>query len=391
MKQAVSLNITQLQVCYQGALVGTLTQTPERLAAFQYDTDWLQNGFSISPFSLPLEEKVFVAQAHPLDGLFGIFADSMPDGWGRLLVDRMLKEQSVDPNNVGFLTRLAIVGQSGAGALEYKPAVNLAPSEQQNDLDALAQDCSNILAARDAQDLDALFEMGGSSGGARPKVFYLIDGEEWIVKFPSSVDSSQIGVEEFAIAKAAKEFGLEMADVRLLPSNRCPGYFATKRFDRITYENGSEKKIHMASVAALLETSHRIPNLDYDLLLRLTLKLTNDATQVERMYKHMVFNVLCGNRDDHSKNFSFLFREEELGSVEGHAEGHWQLSPAYDLTNNSGMNGERSTTVNGKGRDITKADMLEVAKRAGIKRAFAEDVIERAQAALSSVLGKHES
>jgi serine/threonine-protein kinase HipA len=109
------LNITQLQVLYHGTLVGTLTQTPDRLAAFQYHANWLQEGFSISPFSLPLENKVFIAEPHPLDGLFGIFADSMPDGWGRLLVDRMLKLQGVNPNEVNFLTRLAIVGQSGAG------------------------------------------------------------------------------------------------------------------------------------------------------------------------------------------------------------------------------------------------------------------------------------
>jgi serine/threonine-protein kinase HipA len=225
--------------------------------------------------------------------------------------------------------------------------------------------------------------MGGSSGGARPKVFYMLDGEEWIVKFPSSIDSPDIGAEEFALANAAKEFGLQMADVRLLPSKRCEGYFATKRFDRTHNTDGSISKIHMASVAALLETSHRIPNLDYDLLLRLTLRLTNDVAQVERMYEQMVFNVLCGNRDDHSKNFSFLFVESDK-SNDGTTRGHWQLSPAYDLTNNPGMNGERATTVNGKGKNITEADMLEVAARAGLKRTFAKDVIERAKTALAT-------
>jgi serine/threonine-protein kinase HipA len=296
----------------------------------------------------------------------------------------MLKLQGVDPNEVNFLTRLAIVGQSGAGALEYKPAVALAPAQQQKDLDALAQDCANILAARDAQDLDALFEMGGSSGGARPKVFYMLDGEEWIVKFSSSVDSINIGAEEFALANAAKEFGLKMADVCLLPSKRCSGYFATKRFDRICNNDGSVNKIHMASVGALLETSHRIPNLDYDLLLRLTLRLTNDTAQVERMFEQMVFNVLCGNRDDHSKNFSFLYVEDAEGA-EGGACGHWQLSPAYDITDNPGINGQRATTVNGKGKNIADDDMLEVANRAGLKRAFALNAISRAKAALANV------
>ncbi|MDO4182140.1 MAG: HipA N-terminal domain-containing protein [Coriobacteriia bacterium] len=72
------------------------------MAAFQYTPEWLQAGFSISPFSLPLEDRVLVADAHPLGGLFGVFDDSLPDGWGRLLVDIMLAAQGYDPHQVGF-------------------------------------------------------------------------------------------------------------------------------------------------------------------------------------------------------------------------------------------------------------------------------------------------
>lgn len=365
--------IEKVDVFLAGEKVGTLAETLNHLAAFQYSQEWLEDGFSISPFSLPLENKVFVANQHPLDGLFGVFDDSLPDGWGKLLVDRMLQSYGIDPYKVNFLTRLAIVGSNGAGALEYHPSINIATSTTVSDLDTLAKDCAALLASKETQDLDALFAMGGSSGGARPKVFYTINGEEWIVKFPSSYDPPNIGEQEYNLALAAQECEIEIPEVRLMPSSRCSGYFATKRFDRKQNLNGTTSKVHMASVAALLETSHRIPNLDYSLLMRFTLKLTNSMDEVLRMFKLMVFNVFCGNRDDHSKNFTFLYTNEN----------RWILSPAYDLTTNAGIHGEHATTVNGKGKNITEQDMLEVAKEAGITRSQAGAIIDKIKSILS--------
>ena len=101
--------------------VGTLALYKGRLVAFEYNEGWLREGFSISPFSLPLQKKVFIPKPDPFDGLFGAFADSLPDGWGRLLVDRMLNREHVDPHEVDMLNRLAIVGDSGMGALTYRP------------------------------------------------------------------------------------------------------------------------------------------------------------------------------------------------------------------------------------------------------------------------------
>lgn len=367
--------IDRLDVFLHGEHVGVLSMTQEGLAAFQYTRDWLRNGYSISPFSLPLDGEVFIANRHPLDGLFGVFDDSLPDGWGRLLVDRMLKEHGLNLREVGHLARLAIVGANGAGALEYRPSFDIGALEAYADLDTIAADCSAVLAAHDAKDLDGLFAMGGSSGGARPKVFYEIDGEEWIVKFPSAIDPVNIGEEEYRLAIAAKRCGIVMSEVRLLPSEKCAGYFATKRFDRIRKPGGSIEKVYMASAAALLETSHRIPNLDYGHLMRLTFKLTGSMAEVERMFMLMVFNVLCGNRDDHSKNFTFICDED----------GTWSLSPAYDLTDNPGMNGERATTVNGKGRDISETDMLAVASAAGIARIRVQEAIELTRSVLAGI------
>lgn len=367
-----TVSVSKLDVFYKDRHVGTLAETPEKLTAFQYAPSWLNDGFSISPLSLPLRNDVFVANPEPLMGLFGVFDDSLPDGWGRLLVDRMLTSHGIDPYEVGALGRLAIVGSNGSGALEYRPAIDAPLESTIENLDEIAAECATVLASHESQNLDALFAMGGSSGGARPKVFYMIDGEEWIVKFPSSLDPEDIGQTEYELALAAAECGIEMPQVRLLPSQQCSGYFATKRFDRITTPDGAVRKIHMASAAALLETSHRIPNLDYDILMRLTLKLTGSTSEVEKMFRLMCFNVLCGNRDDHSKNFTFLYRESD----------GWALSPAYDLTQNPGMNGEHATTVNGRGRDIEDQDMLAVAERAGISKRKAKEMVERVKTAL---------
>ena len=257
-------NYKYLKVYYNDALVGTLAKTPDRLVAFEYDNEWIANGFSISPFSLPLEKKVFLPKFEPFDGLFGVFNDSLPDGWGRLLVDRLLLKNKINPSEIDSLNRLAIIQESGMGALTYKPEHKFESAERDSDYDKLATECSKILESQDSSNLDELFKLGGSSGGARPKILTKIDGEDWIIKFPSSLDSKNIGEQEYKYSLCAKECGIKMTETKLFDSKICSGYFGIKRFDR---ENG--KKIHMVSVSGLLETSHRLPNLDYNILMKI--------------------------------------------------------------------------------------------------------------------------
>lgn len=365
--------IDKVRVSFHGEAVGAIASTPEGLMAFEYADGWLANGFSISPFGLPLEKRVFVARWRPFDGVFGVFDDSLPDGWGRLLVDRVLAKHGLNPREVGFLARLSFVGASGMGALEYEPETAIATSLGGLDFDAIAEGCARLLATNESGDLDELLALGGSSGGARPKVLTKIEGEEWMVKFPSSIDSEGIGEQEYRIARLARLCGLDVPEVRLLPSNRCSGYFGVKRFDRIG--TGPVRKVHMVSAGALLESSHRIPNLEYELLMRLTSLLTDSARDIEQLYRLMCFNVFIGNRDDHAKNFSFLYDE---------VAGKWSLSPAYDLTQNPGTYGERATTVNGKGKDIALADLLAVGTKAGLKQSWAREIAEDVRSKVES-------
>ena len=343
-------NYKYLKVFYNDILVGTLAKTHERVVAFEYDSDWLNNGFSISPFSLPLVKKVFVPKYEPFGGLFGVFNDSLPDGWGRLLVDRLFLKNRINPVEVDNLNRLAVVQQSGMGALTYKPEHRFETENKICDYDILAQECSKILESQDSDNLDELFQLGGSSGGARPKILTSIDNEDWIIKFPSSVDPKNIGEKEYQYSLCAKDCGIDMPETRLFSSKICSGYFGVKRFDR---KNG--RKIHMVSVSGLLETSHRLPNLDYNILMKLTLELT----------RMMCFNVFAHNRDDHSKNFSYLYDDNKK---------EWHLSPAYDLTYSSSFNGEHATTINGEGKNPDLDDILAVAKNIGLKGKTAKDI-----------------
>ena len=354
----VQTTLAQVRASYSGCPVGTITLTPDGCQAFAYADEWLASGFSISPLSLPLERRLFVARPDPLDGVFGVFADSMPDGWGRLLVDRQLAAHGIDPGAVDSLTRLSIVGTQGMGALEYEPVSEIGTAFAGADFDTLAQECSELLATSRSDDLDTLFALGGSSGGARPKALLSIEGEEWIVKFPSSVDAPDIGEQEYRASLAARACGVDMPETRLFPSRLCSGYFGVRRFDRIGAGEAG-RKVHMLSASAALETSHRTPNLDYDVLMRLTARLTGSAEHIERLFTLMCFNVYLGNRDDHGKNFSYLYDDER---------GTWGLSPAYDLTKAPGVYGQRATTVNGKGRRIADGDIMAVGAAAGLSR-----------------------
>jgi len=170
----------------------------------------------------------------------------------------------------------------------------------------------------------------------------------------------------------------QQAFLRLFPSGQCSGYFGTKRFDRLSAADGTTKRVHMMSASALLEASHRIPSLDYNSLMRLTLELTKNYREVEAMFRLMCFNVFAHNRDDHSKNFSYLYDTREKT---------WKLAPAYDLTYSNSVGGEHATCVNGNGRDPSISDILAVSDGIGLSRAKAKEIAEQIRQTVFEELG----
>lgn len=370
--------LNKVNVFYHNFKVGTMALYQNRLAAFEYDSDWLIDGFSISPFSLPLEKKVFIPKIDPFEGLFGVFSDSLPDGWGRLLVDRLMRKEGYNPYEIGSLERLAIVGASSMGALTYRPVIPINDDYDELSLDEIAKECKKVLTSETCDNLDYLFTKGGSSGGARPKILTKVDNEDWIIKFVSSEDNEDMGKQEYDYALCARECGLEIEEVRLFPSENTKGYFGTRRFDRLG--DGEAGKVHMVSAAGILETSHRIPNLDYDILMKLTLQLTKSMEECEKLYRLMCFNVFAHNRDDHSKNFTYMYKETEK---------RWVLSPAYDLTYSNSIGGEHATTVNGNGKNPTMEDILAVAKKNGLNITKAKRTAADIQECVSDMLGDY--
>ena len=348
-----------LEVFYHGQLVGRLAETPDRLVAFQYDDDWIKNGFSLNPFSLPLDNRVFVPEEKSRErfgGLFGVFADSLPDAWGQLLLERYLGEKGVDTDSVSTLDRLAYVGHSGMGALEYHPSKEKEFGLDAGglDFDSISEECGKILSSKKSDQLDMLYRMGGSSGGTRPKLFLNKEGRDWIVKFPAKNDPEISGKREYDYYFCAKKCGIVMTDSVLIKSSVCDGYFMTERFDR-----KGENRIFTETFAGLLEADFRMPACDYATLMKLVRVLTKENVyDKEQLFRIMCFNVMTHNMDDHVKNFSLLFTEEK----------GWRLAPAYDLTYSDTYWGEHTTSVNRKGKDIKPEDLLKVGTDAGLKK-----------------------
>lgn len=340
--------VKKLTVKYNNRTVGYLAELKDGSIAFQYEDEWINNGFSISPFSLPLSKEVYISNNPArFDGLFGVFWDSLPDGWGELLVSRMLNKHNINFDKLSPLQKLSIINKNGLGALEYEPNRSLQAVSEDYNLDKIAKEAEKILIDdADNVDLDRIFYLGGSSGGARPKAHITYNNEEWIVKFPCQMDPKNIGEREYTANKLAKACTIEVNEFKLFDSNICSGFFGAKRFDRI-----NNKKVHMISLSAMLETSHRMPTLDYGHLFQVIQNICIDKEDLYEAFKRMCFNVFYKNRDDHGKNFSFLYDE---------AAGGYRLSPAYDITSLPNKP-EHEMMVNGNGKP-TEGDLLEIAK-----------------------------
>ncbi len=304
-------NVSRVDVYAVDKHVGTLAEYERGLIAFEYSQEWLESGFSISPFSLPLEKKLFVPSSKELGGLFGVFDDSLPDGWGRLLTDRYLRLKGFDASEVNQLERLLLLPDTAFGRLEYKPRQDFSSIVNTNDFDHFFEASKAILDdfKISEDDVEKLYKYGGSSGGARPKINALIDGELWIVKLPSSGDGIDAGIKEYECNKRAVDAGLDVSDFMLVDSKLTKGFFASKRFD---HKDGC--RVHMVSLAGLLESSYRYPALDYSHLLKATFLLTRSEQEVYEAFRRACFNVFIDNQDDHVRILhSYMMKSKESG------------------------------------------------------------------------------
>lgn len=362
-------DILKIIVSLDNRTIGTLQMTPERdRCVFEYDKDWLANGFSISPWELPLRTGLIYSKEKSFSGGFAAFEDSMPDDYGLYLLDRMLRREGRSLRELSPLQRLSLVGNAGMGALCYKPETNKENiAVTVDDFDEIQHKALDILSEKSDADASYLYYNSHNSGGARPKAVYKsADGSDWLVKFRHIYDPSDIGKTEYEYMKTAQKCGINIPEIRLVNDR----YFSIKRFD---IRDGH--RIHTLTAAALLQSDFRTQSIDYANLLALTGYLTQDPAQVEQMFRRMVFNIVCINKDDHAKNFSFLCEN-----------GQWELAPAYDITYSpEGTRGEHATSVKYSGNPSLE-DVISVGTGIHISRKRCLEIIEEIESVCSAEL-----
>lgn len=350
-------NVERVEVYYKNRYVGLISKKEDGSTSFIYSSAWLENGFSISPFLLPLQSKEFICDDYLIGFIFGVFQDCLPDSWGNYLTDKYLANKGINPNHISSLTRLTLLNDDSLGALTFKPCFLEKFSDQFKDFDNIKRFIDELFT--EDKDFDEkmfdLYHKGSPTGGSRPKVNYCFDNDEYIVKFPSKWDEPECGYKEFQMNELARKCGLNVPDFKLVPSKECKGYFATKRFDRVNGE-----KVHVISLAGLFNLDPSLSQIHYKGFLQTVKALC--PIDLEEAIRRMVFNYLIDNKDDHPRNFSFVYDE---------SNDCYRLAPFFDITSTPTIN-EHMMQVNGKDNPSIEDFLADVTSIGFNKKRFLE-------------------
>ncbi|MEZ9153884.1 type II toxin-antitoxin system HipA family toxin [Vibrio sp. F13] len=379
-KSIQKLNVERTLTTGETVSVGILAQNRQGVF-FQYDESYLSTFGNLSPFILQGDVRLQQAPKEPHQGIHGVFGDSLPDGWGLLLQDRVFRQQGILPAQVTAMDRLAFVGQQGMGALSFTPVSELSLENRSDiDLETLGLEAQTLFDQSLSDELDgstqqvlATLVAVGSSGGARPKAqIYMPAGdttqcrtyaqpgdEAWLVKFTSK--NLALGHEE-GLCEAVY---LEMAEfakcqppmwqlIEAPTSSGAKAWLALKRFD---YLPAQEKagRLHMHSACGLLDADFRSPSLDYSDLIKASRQLCKSPAAGQLQFRRAMFNLFAANQDDHSKNWGFLQADD----------GSWQLAPFYDVTFSPHPFNEHATAFAGYGKTPPLKVMQKLAASAG--------------------------
>ena len=370
--------------------VGRLAEDPRMGGiVFQYAPSWLADGLSVSPLQLPLEPGPRRnPDARPFGGLHGVFADSLPDSWGQVLMDERFRRAGLNPETVGVLERLCYVGHRGWGALTYQPDREEASTRilEAMDIVEVERSARAAVEGRLADVLPQVIESGASTGGARPKQRIAIPPgagdtvwygkslpppgyEPWILKIETD-PARQYGLVEKAYYLLAELAAIAVPETRLIgASPDAVQHFAVKRFDWLPHG-----RLHCHTLAGMLNRDSHTGATDYEEFLRTVLLVTSDQRDVNEAFRRMVFNVSFGVRDDHAKNHAFMMD----------ASGTWRLSPAFDVTYSRpgiGNGLHRQMPVRGKRTGIDHADISSLAALFGISARAMDETLDALHAA----------
>lgn len=361
-------------------LVGVLAQNRQGVF-FQYQATYLNRFGSLSPFTLKTTTELQLAPAEPHTGLMGVFADSLPDGWGLLLQDRIFRQQGILPSQVTAMDRLAFVGSRGMGALSFSPVSDFqTPADNEIDLATLGLEAQAtfdqaLSGSEPTERLLAALVAAGSSGGARPKaqVFFSPENfnqcrtqpkagdEAWLVKFTSQnlALGHEEGLCEAAYLHLAKQASLQPPEWQLLEAPAKSGakaWLAVKRFDWVENTiSGKAGRLHLHSACGLLDADFRTPSLDYVDLIKASRQLCKSPAVGQLQFRRAMFNLFACNQDDHSKNWAFLQADDS----------QWQPAPFYDVTFSPHPFKEHATAFVGYGKTPPLKAIQKLASHAG--------------------------
>lgn len=353
--------------------LGTLADNG-RVVLFEYHPEAITRGLELSPRHLKLNSVAYGDFPTYLDRLPGLISDSLPDGWGMLLMDKHFRRSGIDPERISILDRLAFIGDRAMGALVFEPHERISLEDGDIPLLEIAREVDHFISGDEEDSLRRLAFIGGSPHGARPKAMVLYDersgsinagvnasGVPWLVKFPAQHEHKEVCAIEYLYSQLAAQAGIEMPSTKYFDLDTKLSAFAVERFDR---KDGLRVPTH--TLAGLLHANFRIPSMDYVTFLRAVRFMTQSDEEVGKAYLRCVFNVVMHNRDDHSKNVSFLLSRDR----------QWKLSPGYDLTFSSGPGGEHQMSICGEGRNPGRSHLLDLARKANLKERLAEQAID---------------
>ena len=361
---------------------------------FEYTPAFASLGVEPAPLQMPVRQGgTFMFTDLPeitFKRLPAMLADTLPDDFGNALIDRYMADKGLDKSMVTSLDRLAYMGNRAMGALEYKPTrspprhkpstivLGELVTQARQAVHGTLEDDNHAISA-----LRSILDVGTSAGGARAKAVIAWnastqeiragqldapDGfEHWLLKFDGMGSDNELGSAtdygriEYAYYLMAVKAGIDMSPCRLLEENG-RAHFMTKRFDR----GGGNTRHHIQTLCAMNHLDYKKKGTNsYEQLFVTMDKLSLPYEQKEEAYRRMVFNVVGKNCDDHTKNLSFRLRQGQP----------WELAPAYGISFAHNPKGEWThqhlMSVNGRFKDVTRADLLTLADRFGIGSAAA--------------------
>lgn len=403
------MDIRTVKVKLWGTTIGYIHRQDNGLIGFQYDENFIPSGIEVSPIRMPLSDTTYsfpTLSEETFSGLPGLLADSLPDKFGKIVIERFLENQGRDKDSLTALEKLCYTGKRGMGALEYEPATEIVDINEDVDIDALTKLAADILSEReklnvkyDDNMIAQLMQGSSSVGGARAKTLIALNPETnivrsgqinagkgfeyWLLKFDDIANNKDKDKEpdgkeytkiEYAYYLMAKAAGIKMSECRLYKENG-RAHFMTKRFDRKGIKG---EKLHMQSLCAIAHMDFNSPRMySYEDAFDVMKKLRLPHVDFVQLYKRMLFNEYAKNYDDHTKNITFLMDKT----------GVWKLSPAYDMTfsysKSSTWVNAHQMLINGKADEITMEDFIKVAEKVGIKQNEREKCIKQVKTAVS--------